>query len=574
MNGPTTVRDDVTVRWAGEAGEGVVSIGHLLARAAARAGLHVLTGESYGAEVRGGPASLQVRLGHGPVISPGDKVDMLMTMGKEDISGHREALAPEAIILYGASDEDKGDQGSREWPAPLLALAQKAGAGPQARNIVALGMSAGLLSLPLAILEGMVPQFFGKNPKTLAVNLEALRLGYLYAQQSPVRLLSPSEGPRSDLVLMSGNEAIALGALAGGCNFFAGYPITPASDIMHFLAKQLPRAGGTLVQAEDEMAALGLAIGASYAQSRAMTSTSGPGLSLMVELVNLASMAEIPLVIVDVQRAGPSTGMPTKPEQGDLLLALFGAHGESPRIVLAPTDVESCFYLTAQAFSLAQRYQMPVFVLSDQSLATRRQTFPKPSLDLGAIDIEQPPTTPRYRRYEITETGISSRILPGRENGFYVSTGLEHNQRGFPDYSPENHRVMMSKRARKVETAARDLREVHHFGSPQAEVGIIGWGSTEGASREAVSAANASGMKVAGAYPLALNPLPTAELEKFARSVRTVIVPEMNFGGQLAHLLRANGLRVEPLSLSGEARPGDILPAIQEALQHERKVLA
>ncbi len=574
METPGSVRSQAVIRWSGEAGEGVVSIGHIIGRAAARSGLYVFTEEKYGAEVRGGPASVQVRMGHHPVLSPGDGVDLLMAMDKEDISEHRKDLVPDANIVFGAMSNGKAEEGTREWPLPLLELAQKAGAGPQAKNMVALGVSAGLIPLPLPLLEGLASQFFGKKQQALESNLAALRQGYAYAHEMPIRLLPPTSGPRPELILMSGNEAVALGALAGGCEFFSGYPITPASEIMHFLARELPRAGGTLLQAEDEMAALGLAIGASYAGRRAMTSTSGPGLSLMVELINLASMAEVPVVIVDVQRAGPSTGMPTKTEQGDLNLALFGSHGESPRIILAPTDVESCFHLTARAFSLAQRYQMPVLVLSDQALGTCRQSFPKPTIQLQPVRSPQPDDLDGYRRYRITESGISPRALPGQEEGFYVSTGLEHNEKGFPDYSPQNHRLMAAKRFQKLATAGRELNEVHRFGPSGADFGIVGWGSTEGAVREAVAAAEAEGLRVAGLYPLALNPLPMAKISEFARSVRKIIVPEVNFTGQLARLLRGEGLLVETMSLPEAARPGVILRAIRETLRHENAIAA
>ncbi len=305
---------------------------------------------------------------------------------------------------------------------------------------------------------------------------------------------------------MTGNQATALGALAAGCRFYAGYPITPATSIMEFLSHEMPQMGGVLVQAEDEIAAITMAMGASFGGTKAMTATSGPGLALMIEAIGHASMTETPVVVVDVQRAGPSTGMPTKTAQGDLFMALYAANDEAPRFVIAPDSVEDCFYQMVNAFNLAEKYQLPVIVLTDQAMSERVETI-RP-LDLGRVqvvdrlkpDLAGLDRENGYKRYALTEDGVSPMAIPGMRGGHYVAEGLEHNERGAPNYTPEMHTAMMEKRYRKVESARRELRNwnvVDEWGDPGAEIGIIGWGSTKGTVREAMARAMQEGVRVA-----------------------------------------------------------------------------
>ncbi len=321
---------------------------------------------------------------------------------------------------------------------------------------------------------------------------------------------------------------------------------------MEFMAAELPKFGGDLVQTEDEIAALAATIGASYAGAKAMTATSGPGLSLMSELINLASTAEVPVVIVNSQRAGPSTGMPTKTEQSDLNQMLYGGHGEGPRIVLAPTSVEDAFYKMIVAFNLAERYQMPVIVAMDQALSVRTQTIARPHT-------EQLPVVPRavpdlrgeksYKRYALAASGVSARSVPGEAGGMYVATGLEHDEFGHPSYDPEVHKAMVAKRYHKLEEARKEFHEAHRFGAADAKIGLLGWGSTEGAVHEAVMRAQAAGIYVAGLFPVALNPLPDEEIMSFAKPLRQLIIAETNYTGQFAALLRSKyGIEGERLN--------------------------
>jgi 2-oxoglutarate ferredoxin oxidoreductase subunit alpha len=348
---------------------------------------------------------------------------------------------------------------------------------------------------------------------------------------------------------------------------------------MEFLAAELPKTGGTLIQAEDEIAAIGMAMGASFAGARAMTATSGPGLDLMTEFLGHASMTETPIVIVDVQRGGPSTGLPTKTSQGDLFLAVYGGHDDFPRIVIAPLNVEDCFYAAVDAFNLAEKYQSPVIVLSDFALSNRVETIP--AFDLSRVTrVERllwaPDGSDRsYKRYKVTESGVSPMSLPGMHGGAYVAEGLEHDETGAPDYTPQRHTEMMEKRFRKLATLTDELRSWPHaiwrYGHPEPEVGIVGWGSTSGPVREAIDQAMAEGMKVQAFFPRFLSPMPDAELSEFIAPLKAVIVPELNYRGQMADIIQARFcMRIHRLhKFTGESfTAGDVYTKIA-AIYHE-----
>jgi 2-oxoglutarate ferredoxin oxidoreductase subunit alpha len=338
--------------------------------------------------------------------------------------------------------------------------------------------------------------------------------------------------------------------LHAGLGYYAGYPITPASDILEWLAARLPRFEGVAIQTEDEIAALASVLGASFAGRKAMTATSGPGLSLMAELIGLAGMAEIPAVIVDAQRSGPSTGMPTKTEQSDLNHALYGGHGEAPRVVMAPTSVEDCFAVIVEAFNAAEQYQVPVIMLSDQSLSHRLETIARPDLASLEVSDRAHPSgelNGGYKRYEILANGVSPMAVPGGK-GAYVSTGIEHDEAGNPHYEPELHEAMMAKRFRKLDRLAREGR-VTFTGPDHADVGILGWGSTEGVALEAAEICLDRGLRVATCYPRVLGPLPVERIRSWAAGMGRVIVPELNVTGQFARLVRADaGLEVESVT--------------------------
>jgi 2-oxoglutarate ferredoxin oxidoreductase subunit alpha len=352
--------------------------------------------------------------------------------------------------------------------------------------------------------------------------------------------------PGSERLLMGGNDAIALGALASGLGVFAGYPITPASTILEKLALLGPKFGVKVIQAEDEIASLGMVLGASYAGLKAATSTSGPGVSLMIEEIGLASMAEIPCVIFDAQRGGPSTGLPTKQEQSDLNLAIYGGHGDAPRLVLAPANVQDCFDMTIEAFNLSEMCQMPALFLTDFFLANAGSLIPEPRLEDYEIISRARPTSEQlqnYKRFELTESGVSPMAKPFDDATFYIATGLEHNERGNPDISPAAHRKMSDKRHQKLQVAV-DYAEkkgtfARQYGHVESEIGFITWGSTEGAMQEAIDLASQQGLNASQLHLLLLNPLPERAIRKFLKGKKRIVVAELNYTGQMAQRLRA-----------------------------------
>jgi len=570
-------KNDIIIRIGGEGGEGVISAGDMFTSGAARTGFHVFTFRTYPAEIKGGHAWYQIRVSDKPVLSIGDGVDVLIAFDGEAYERHVGEVHEHGVVIYDPDRVNVGESDSRVmYPVPLQRIAREKLDFQRGKNVLTLGIMAGLFGLDPASLEDLVRSRLKRRAELLSKNLDALHYGYEYTRE--IRKEDGYYLGTSDNVsrlVMSGNDAIVAGALHAGCRFYAGYPITPASEILETMARELPTLGGIFLQAEDEMASLASCLGASFTGTKAMTATSGPGFSLMTELMGLASMAEIPVVIVDAQRAGPSTGMPTKLEQGDLYQALYGGHGDFPRVIVAPGSVEDCFYEIVHAFNLAERCQMPVILLSDQSLSHRTETLQMPDLSrLTVVDRERPrdDDLESYSRFRVTASGVSPMALPGVDvEGAYVAPGLEHDESGHPDLEPSVHELMTQKRFRKLTTIQSELGPVPRYGSAKPKVGIIGWGATEGAIREAVERALAAGYEVAALHPRVLNPLPEKELGAFIDSVEQVIVPEVNYQGQMAHHLAATfGFRPIPLNKYGGLpfAPGEIFRKIEEVLDH------
>ncbi len=576
-------RNDLVIRIAGESGEGVVSVGDLVTQAAARAGFYVLTFKTYPAEIKGGHVLYQLRLSDSPLTSHGDRVDILLAFNQEAYDTSYDQLRDGGLMIYDSGTfTPPVDKRCRHKGVPLTEIAETQLRFKLGKNVVAVGVAAAMFGLNPEVIERLLDERFGrKGPDILAKNMQALQAGIDFVEthvpdRQEFRLYPGTLAP--DVIVVSGNQALSMGAMAAGLQCFFGYPITPASEVMEFLASELPKVAGLVLQAEDEIAALGMVLGASYAGRKAMTSSSGPGISLMTEMLGLAAMAEIPCVIVDVQRAGPSTGMPTKHEQGDLNLAVFGGHGEVQRIVLAPTSVSGCFYQAINAFNLSERYQMPVLLLSDTVLATRTESIVRP--DLPTLDVwererfnakdAEPTRSDGYMRFQLTESGVSPMSIPGQEGGAYVSTGLEHDEYGRPRYDPISHSTMTEKRFRKLEACVHDAPPAEMYGPPDADVGVITWGSTYGTAVEAVKLAIAAGMSVASMAPTMLWPLPDWQIEPFLKGKRGIIVPEVNYSGQFARLLKARyGLTVRTVNTYGGVpfTTREILDAIAEACE-------
>ena len=561
---------DFILRIAGEGGEGVISCGELFARAAARTEYHVFTFLTYPAEMRGGFAMVQIRVRDWTIYSLGSKLDCLVVFNQQAFDRTIKELKKGGTLVYDPQAVKlPPDLEATLLALPLTRLSKEATGSVLGKNIVALGALGHLVEMEQRVLEYLVrDRFASKGEEVVKSNLAALQSGYAYAAEQGwqrILLMADLRPKGSQSMLLSGNEAIALGALVAGCRFTASYPITPATPIFETLTRLFPLVDGRALQMEDEIAAVSAAIGASFAGEKALVPTSGPGFQLMTEQLNLASMIEVPLVLVDVQRGGPSTGLPTKTEQSDLNLAIYGVSGESPRIVLAPTSVEDSFYQTIRAFNLAERYQLPVIMLTDQSIGLRKATVRMPDLShiiqldshvaRTKVKIPQPefinlihraePTAKEledYRRFRITADGVSPIARPGTPGGQYLATGLEHTESGKPDYTPENHLQMSRKRFRKMEVIARsfDTNPIEIWGRADAKIGILGWGSTAGAIREARYLAEERGIHVRHMHPHTLSPMPHRQISNFLVRLEHLIIVEENYTGQFAHHIKGH----------------------------------
>lgn len=531
----------------GRTGEGVDSAGEVFARAAARAGWEVRTFRLFPPIIKGGPTSYEVRMADRPLHARSDALDCVVALDEETVARHAPVLSPGGLLLVDAPHvASPGPPWSVRRPVPLTQLARDLG-DPIMKNMVALGVSAFLLGLDLASLEEAVRcRFASKGPTVQDRNAAAVVAGWRYghAHLSPDQR-GPDNLPRhsGSRYFLSGNDAIALGAFAAGCRLYASYPITPASDILEWMAEHLPQVGGVALQTEDEIAALCVVLGAGYAGVRAMTATSGPGLSLMTETLGLAGMAELPAVIVAAQRPGPSAGMPTKHEQSDLLHMVYGGHGEFPRIVLAPGTLEECFADTAHAFNLAERYQCPVIVATDQDLVLTKRTVSalpvdEVHVDRGArlSDEEAARLGRAYRRYLVTPTGISPRALPDQPETWHLTTGDAHDDRGTIDVEdPAVRRAMVDKRLRKIQGVWSSLEGTRAEGD--GEVLVVSLGSACGPVREALDRLGRGGLRARFLQIRCLWPFPRHEVGPEVAQARRVVVMEHNATGQLATLL-------------------------------------
>ncbi len=565
---------DLVMGISGDAGEGVVATGDLMTQIAARSNLHISSTQTFPAEVRGGQSYVQIRFGVDSVFNPGDRVDILVAFS--DLAYHwcRHLIASDAVLLIDG-DPEQPDMTKRfsDWTGgaiytiPMTRIANEQIGERRAKNMVALGAVTAHIGFARQHGEDLVRRIFAqKGAKVVEANVAAYLAGREFVEKQVSkrdRILIP-EIPGDGHMVLSGNDAIALGALYAGCRFYAGYPITPASEIMQVMAEELPRLGGTMYQAEDEIASLASALGASFAGVRALTATSGPGLSLMCELMGLSAMAEVPIVIVDVQRGGPSTGLPTKTEQSDLQMALYGGHGEFPRVVMAPISIRDCFNVMRRAFEIAEVYQVPVIVLSEQALGHRRATLPKALLKQTPIaDVVRPLKSwpSGYTRFQVTDSGISARALAGDPGGTHMVTGLEHWDYGGPSYEPANRTEMVQKRFRKLRNLDRKYGGVfafkgdgvlqrHHATTDEeagrlstveaafrGQIGIIGWGATAGVVREAVARAERRGIAASAIFPRMIFPHNDLTIRPFIEGHQKIIVVEENFSGQYARFL-------------------------------------
>lgn len=547
---------EAVIRIAGNSQDGIQAIGGFLARLAGRSEQEVMTFMTIPSTISGGPSIFQVRVGSGEVLSAGDDADMLVAFYQHSYENHINSLKKGGIVLYDSDHVQPRPewQDYRHVGVAISGLTVEAIGGTakdKGKNMFVLGLIAKMFDLNVPKLEQLIRERFGGKDESVLKNaLMAFHAGYAYSIENIIELFQFTEGQKrgGHQVVMTGNEALAYGIIAAGVRFGAGYPITPWSDIMELLRRELPKYGGTFVQCEDEIASVSMALGASYAGRVAVTGSSGPGISLKTEAIGYAVMAELPLVIIDVQRGGPSTGMPTNVEQSDLNIACFGGHGDSPRVVLAPATVEDCFYTAIEAVNIARKYSVPVIILTDQGIATRIEAFEEPNLEKVCQDIT-PDLTPvaDFKPYDLSAPdGVTRHVAPGTRIGsgkYPIITGLEHDELGHPTGSPKLHLQMTAKRRNKLRKLASELPVPQVYGPPEGNVLLVGWGSNQGPIREAVDRARAAGDSVSALHIRYINPLPPG-LENIFSGFNHVFVVELNdegiYGyGQLAGLLRA-----------------------------------
>jgi 2-oxoglutarate ferredoxin oxidoreductase subunit alpha len=577
--------------WAigGEAGDGIDSTGKIFARALSRAGRHVFTSKDFASRIRGGYTAYKVRTAIDPVESTVDRLDVLIALTQRTVDENIDELHEGSVIIYDGERTSMQDleipDGMVGMDVPLKSLAEEAG-GAIMRNIVALGAACEVTDFPIEHLgSSLEKRFSDKGESIVENNKTAANLGAEFVVENyeaeTTEFEYELETTDENYVLINGDEAIGMGALAAGCRFYSGYPITPATDVMEYLTGRLERYGGHVVQAEDELSAINMALGAARAGARSMTATSGPGIDLMAETFGLVAQSETPLVICDVMRSGPSTGMPTKQEQGDLDMTLYGGHGEIPRFVIAPTTIAECFWKTVEAFNYAEKYQTPVYLVSDLEMAVTEQTFPPEAFDMDEVEIDRGKIVDedevdewlddegRFRAHAATEDGISPRALPGTTDGAHMSTGLEHNELGRRTEDTEIRVEQVHKRERKVETAKeREDWSPREFGTADADNLVVSWGSNEGTIVEAMDLMDEDAPDFRFLSVPYLFPRP--DLTEAFEQAEQVVVVECNATGQFADVLEHDTLqRVDRVNkYNGVGFKADELAAeITEVLQ-------
>lgn len=581
------IKNRLTWKIGGKAGEGIMATGLIFSQSCCRGGLHVFDINEYPSLIKGGHNTLQVRVEGREIFSQVREVNILIALNKETVLLHRDELSKVGGIIYdGAEVLDKKDvrEDIRLYPVPFKKLIEEIKAQPIVKNNLALGASIALVDYDFEVLAGVIRDTFKrKGEKVINENISAAKAGYDYIKKNypddfEYRLEKIGAPGR---MLLTGNDAICMGAIRAGCKFYAAYPMTPASSLLHFMAANERRFNIVVKHTEDEISAINMTIGAGFAGVRAMCGTSGGGFCLMTEGYGLAGMIEVPLVVVMAMRPGPSTGMPTWSEQGDFKFMLSASQGDFPRPVIVPGDNEECFYLTAEAFNIAEKYQTPVIVLTDKYLAESHKTTEK--FDTARITIERGlyaspeelavlPEKKFFKRYRFTENGVSPRTLPGMKNGLYTATSDEHDEEGNITEEIEERNRMMEKRMKKLDALAKELKHPDLVGAKDAEVTIIAAGSTKGPIKEAMISLENEGIATNYLQILYLNPFPSEKVANVIDAAKKTAVVENNFTGQLAAIIRENtGRSVDRKVLKYDGRPfypEEIHKAIKEMVAH------
>jgi 2-oxoglutarate ferredoxin oxidoreductase subunit alpha len=564
---------DFVVRFAGEGGGGLVTSAELLAQVTSQVGYHVKTYVTFPSQIMGGPTFAQARISTEPVLSYGDELDVLVALDREAYDTHHSEVRDGGVIIYNSEDFQLEEDG-KSFGMRIDELAKSTG-NARAANMVMLGAIANLVNMPEHYLPEFVTKRFTRgrpgDEEIIKGNIMALSLGSEEAKKSGFSLgeLEEPHPPVDNQILIKGNDSLSLGALAAGLDFFAGYPISPATTVLVYMERNLIGPGKFVYQASSEIESINAIVGAGYAGKKAMTSTSGPGFSLMSEGIGLAWMAEIPAVIVDVQRGGPATGLPTKTEQSDLLAALHPAHGDVSIPIIAVGSVEECFYGAIIALNWAERYQGPVVLLSDHALSEQAQNIPKPDLEKVVVENRKVYRGQNgYERYAGTE--VSPMPIPGGP-GSYVANASEHDGMGDTTHLPSRHVEMTERRFGKLKLLEDGTYECEN---PEESIALLPWGGSKGAVREAYDQMMKQGQRIGWYYTMQLNPLPPKLLEELKQK-DLVLVPELNYLGQFSSILRAQGVRAESIT-QYEGRPfkvRDLVAWITDRMQAQKKEL-
>ncbi|GAB4308202.1 MAG: 2-oxoacid:acceptor oxidoreductase subunit alpha [Myxococcota bacterium] len=578
------MRQDVVLGMVGAGGDGVIAAGDTLLSSAALDGLYARILKSFGPQIRGGESSCRLRVSAEKIHSAGGMLDVLVLLNWDVYPRFKYELPVKesGIILYESAGNHKpedikptGNWKRKPIPVPFTEIAVKTTGKQLAKNLVALGIVSELYNIaPEKIKGGIIRRFSKKGEEVVQSNLAAFNAGRSWVKENltdvPVKRLSYT--PSAPKMIINGDHAAAAGAIFAGCDFFGGYPITPASEVMEFMTRELPKYNATFVQAEDEIAAIGMCVGASFAGAKPFTATSGPGMSLKTEIIGLATMAELPLVIVNVQRGGPSTGMPTKSEQSDLLQAVFSAHGDAPRPVLAAPDIAENFTATVEAFNIAEEYQTPVIMLTDAFLGQGVAATDKidtSNLKLKYRRVAQPGKNGEFKRFLITDDFISPVAIPGTPGMQYLASGIEHNEKGSPMSDVDIHHQMNRKRVEKLNPLKKRADLFLRYGNPKARWGVLSWGGSAGAVIDAVSLGKEIGVDFKALIPILINPVPEKAYEEFFETLDGLLVVEQSYTAQLYRFLKGeikfpNNVKTFTKSGGSIFMPDEIVEKVKE----------
>lgn len=581
------IRNKLTWKIGGKAGEGIMATGLIFSQSCSRGGLHVYDINEYPSLIKGGHNNLQVRVEDREIFSQVKGVNLLIALNKETILMHKDEIVSGGGIIFDSSEVLEKTQIKEEirlYPIPFNNIIKEIEVQPIMKNNIALGASIAIIDYDFDLLTQVINDSFKrKGDKIINENIRAAKAGFEYIRKNfkndfEYKLARIGEPVR---MLLAGNDAICMGAIRAGCKFYSAYPMTPASSILHFMAAQERRFNIVVKHTEDEISAINMAIGAGFTGVRAMCGTSGGGFCLMSEGYGLAGMLEIPIVVIMAMRPGPSTGMPTWSEQGDLKFVLSASQGDFPRPVLIPGDIEECFYMTQYAFDIAEKYQTPVIVLTDKNLAESHMTTEKFDTERISIDrgiyasqeeLTASPDTTFFKRYRFTENGISPRTIPGTKKGIYTATSDEHDEEGNITELALNRIQMMQKRMRKMDTLAKELKHPDLIGTADANFTIIFAGSTKGPIIEAIGMLKNEGIAANYLQVYYLNPFPSEKVSKVIGSAKKTIVIENNFSGQLADIIKEKtGKSIDKLILKYDGRPfypEEIFQEIKEMVKH------